>query len=343
VQTHAEQAGVAQPRAGQPAAGRADKVVLLAQAIAEHVRDGMTVALEGFSHLIPFSAGHEIIRQRRRGLTCGLPFFPVRSYAGSDLPRLNPHIRLVDNPYGEDQVYVVPPLRPDVTVIHAQRADRHGNVQIWGILGAQQEAVYAAERAIVVVEEVVDPEVIRADPNRTLLPGHAVDAVVHLPRGAHPSYAQGCYDRDGAFYREWTATGSGRLPGVDGDQQGPRAAAGLALGVGARRPRPRRLPAQAREGPLEDRRGGPAAVRAGRLRQAAAVTAASDRPSAVSPSSTEFLATVAARALAGKLRVCSGARTGSGSCSSPASTPGSRSGRSGRPPDGTCRSRTRSR
>lgn len=99
----------------------------------------------------------------------------------------------------------MPPLNPDATVVHAQRADPSGNVQIWGITGAQQEAVYAAERAIVVVEEVVDADTVRADPNRTLIPAHAVDAVVHLPRGAHPSYAQGYYDRDGAFYRAWTA------------------------------------------------------------------------------------------------------------------------------------------
>lgn len=252
---------------------KASQVVPLRQAIAEHVQDGMTVALEGFSHLIPFAAGHEIIRQGRRDLTLcrmtpdliadqmiaagcvtrlvasffasgsagglhelrrrveqhdpvrleveeyshygmlcryeagasGLPFFPLRSYAGSDLPRLNPRIRLVDDPYGGGQVYVVPPLNPDVTIVHAQRADPSGNVQVWGITGAQQEAVYAAERAVVVVEEIVDVDVVRADPNRTLIPAHAVDAVVHLPRGAHPSYAQGYYDRDGAFYRAWTA------------------------------------------------------------------------------------------------------------------------------------------
>lgn len=249
-----------------------DKVVSLREAIAAHVQDGMTVALEGFSHLIPFAAGHEIIRQRRRDLTlcrmtpdlisdqliaagcvsrlvasffasgsagglyeirrrveqhdpapleieeyshygllcryqagaARLPFFPLQSYAGSDLPELNPRIRLVEDPYGGDPIYVVPPLNPDVTVVHAQRADRAGNTQIWGITGAQQEAVYAAATAIVVVEELVDPEVIRADPSRTLIPSHAVDAVVHLPRGAHPSYAQGYYDRDGAFYRAWT-------------------------------------------------------------------------------------------------------------------------------------------
>jgi len=250
-----------------------DKLMTMREAIATYVEDGMTVALEGFSHLIPFAAAHEIIRQGRRDLTlcrmtpdiisdqliaadcvsklvasffasgsagslyeirrrienhdpvaleveeyshygmvcryqagaAGLPFFPLRSYAGSDLPKINPNIRLVDDPFGGGSVYVVPPLNPDVTIIHAQRADRSGNVQIWGIAGVQQEAVYAAKKAIVVVEEIVDDDVIRSDPSRTLVPSHAVDAVVLCPRGAHPSYAQGYYDRDCAFYRRWTA------------------------------------------------------------------------------------------------------------------------------------------
>lgn len=250
-----------------------DKLMTMREAIATYVEDGMTVALEGFSHLIPFAATHEIIRQGRRDLTlcrmtpdiisdqliaadcvsklvasffasgsagslheirrrienhdpvaleveeyshygmvcryqagaAGLPFFPLRSYAGSDLPKINPNIRLVEDPFGGGSVYVVPPLTPDVTIIHAQRADRSGNVQIWGIAGVQQEAVYAAKKAIVVVEEIVDDDVIRSDPSRTLVPSHAVDAVVLCPRGAHPSYAQGYYDRDCAFYRRWTA------------------------------------------------------------------------------------------------------------------------------------------
>ena len=250
-----------------------DKLMTMREAIATYVEDGMTVALEGFSHLIPFAAAHEIIRQGRRDLTlcrmtpdiisdqliaadcvsklvasffasgsagslyeirrrienhdpvaleveeyshygmvcryqagaAGLPFFPLRSYAGSDLPKINPNIRLVEDPFGDGSVYVVPPLNPDVTIIHAQRADRSGNVQIWGIAGVQQEAVYAARKAIVVVEEIVDDDVIRSDPSRTLVPSHAVDAVVLSPRGAHPSYAQGYYDRDCAFYRRWTA------------------------------------------------------------------------------------------------------------------------------------------
>ncbi len=249
------------------------KLTDLTTAVGEHVADGMTVALEGFGHLIPFAAGHEIIRQGRRDLTLcrmtpdllydqmiaagcarklvasffasgsagslheirrrvergdpapleveeyshygmvcrytagasGLPFMPLQSYVGSDLPTLNPAIRRVVDPYGGPDVHVVPALRPDVCVIHAQRADADGNVQMWGILGAQQEAAYASRRVIVTVEEVVDREVVRADPNRTVIPAHAVDAVVECPGGAHPSYAQGHYDRDNLFYRDWTA------------------------------------------------------------------------------------------------------------------------------------------
>lgn len=249
-----------------------DKVVSLSEAVAAHVHSGDTIAIEGFSHLIPFAAGHEIIRQGITDLTfcrmtpdllcdmmlaagsvsrlvCSffasgsagslhevrrrleqhdpaplpieeyshhamvlryhagaarLPFMPIRSFAGSDLPKVNPDIRLVEDPYTGGTTYVVPPLNPDVTIVHAQRADRAGNAQMWGITGVQQEAVYAADRAIVVVEEIVEPEVVRADPNRTLIPAHAVDAVAVVPQGAHPSYVQGSYDRDCAFYREWT-------------------------------------------------------------------------------------------------------------------------------------------
>lgn len=250
-----------------------DKLMDLATAVDRFVHDGDCVALEGFGHLIPFAAGHEIIRQNKRDLTAcrmtpdlltdqmlaagvitklvasffasgsagslyelrrrvedhdpapleveeyshygmvcryqaaaaGLPFFPLRSYAGSDMPELNTDIRKVLDPYTGGEIYVVPPLQPDVTVIHAQRADHLGNVQMWGIVGAQQEAAYAGERVIATVEEIVDPEVVRADPNRTLVPSHAVDAVVHCPGGAYPSYAQGYYDRDNLFYRDWTA------------------------------------------------------------------------------------------------------------------------------------------
>ena len=240
-------------------------------AIAELVRDGDTVAIEGFTHLISFAAGHEIIRQRKRDLTLArltpdviydqmvaggvarklvfswlgnpgvgglgairrriedadpapleveeyshfgmvarytagasnLPFFPLRSYFETDLPKANPLIRQVQSPYGDGVVYAVPPLRPDVTIIHAQRADAAGNTQVWGLLGCQKEAAFAAERVIVVVEEVVDEAVIRADPNRTIIPGLIVDAVVLEPFGAHPSYVQGSYDRDNRFYRDW--------------------------------------------------------------------------------------------------------------------------------------------
>lgn len=132
-----------------------------------------------------------------------LPFYPLRSYLGSDLPRANPHIKLIDDPYGGGQIAVVPPLKPDVAIIHAQRADQSGNTQLWGLLGSQKEVAFAAHRRIVVVEEIVDEAVIRADPNRTLIPGLIVDAVVHEPFGAHPSYVQGSYDRDNQFYLAW--------------------------------------------------------------------------------------------------------------------------------------------
>ncbi len=241
-------------------------------AIAALVRDGDSVAIEGFTHLICFAAGHEIIRQHRRDLTLirmtpdviydqmigagvarklvfswlgnpgvgglhairrvsegpgtsleleeyshygmvgryiagatNLPFFPLRSYYETDMPVANPRIRPLQSPYGDEQVYVVPPLRPDVTIVHAQRADAGGNTQMWGLLGAQKEAAFAADRVVVVVEELVDESVIRADPNRTVIPGLIVDAVVVEPFGAHPSYAQGHYDRDNTFYVEWDA------------------------------------------------------------------------------------------------------------------------------------------
>jgi len=132
-----------------------------------------------------------------------LPFFPLRSYVGSDLPKVNPRIRFVESPYGDGPIAVVPPLNPDVAIIHAQRADVIGNTQLWGLLGAQKEAAFAARHVIVVVEEIVDEEVIRSDPNRTLIPGLIVDAVVHEPYGAHPSYVQGYYDRDNDFYLRW--------------------------------------------------------------------------------------------------------------------------------------------
>jgi glutaconate CoA-transferase subunit A len=251
--------------------GGSGKVAGMREAVAELVHDGDTVAIEGFTHLISFAAGHEIIRQRRRDLvlcrltpdviydqmvaagvarklvfswmgnpgagslhairrrveradpepleveeyshfgmvgryTAGaanLPFFPLRSYYETDLPEVNPNIRRVASPFGDEVVYAVPPLRPDVTIVHAQRADQIGNTQVWGLLGCQREAAFAARRVIVVVEELVDTSVVRADPNRTLIPGLKVDAVVVCPGGAHPSFAQGYYDRDNRFYLDW--------------------------------------------------------------------------------------------------------------------------------------------
>ena len=245
-------------------------VVPMRDAIAAHVHDGDMVVIEGFTHLIGFAAGHEIIRQRRRNLTlcrltpdvifdqmiaagCAsklvfswagnpgagslhafrravesnpptleieeyshfgmvarfsagaahLPFWPLRNYQGTDLPAVNPLIRSVECPYTGEQVATVPPLNPDVTIVHAQRADADGNTQVWGLLGVQKEAAFASKRVIVVVEELVPDTVIRADPNRTIIPGLIVDAVVLEPWGAHPSYAQGYYDRDNDFYVAW--------------------------------------------------------------------------------------------------------------------------------------------
>jgi glutaconate CoA-transferase subunit A len=245
----------------------------MTEAVAQHVRDGDTVVIEGFTHLICFAAGHEIIRQGRRDLTlcrltpdlvydqmiaagCArklvfswagnpgagslhgfrraveekkppleleeyshfgmvarlsagaarLPFWVLRNYMGTDLPRVNPLIRTVTCPYTGEVLATVPALNPDVTIVHAQRADTQGNTQIWGLLGVQKEAAFASERVIVVVEELVDQAAIRADPNRTLIPGLIVDAVVVEPWGAHPSYAQGYYDRDNEFYIGWEPT-----------------------------------------------------------------------------------------------------------------------------------------
>lgn len=132
-----------------------------------------------------------------------LPFFPLRSYIGSDIPSVNPQIAFVESPYGDGEIAVVPPLNPDVAFIHAQRADSQGNTQLWGLLGIQKEVAFASQHVVVVVEEIVDEEIIRADPNRTLIPGLIVDAVVQEPYGAHPSYVQGYYDRDNEFYLSW--------------------------------------------------------------------------------------------------------------------------------------------
>ena len=242
----------------------------LRDAVARFVRDGDVVVIEGFTHLISFAAGHEIIRQKRRDLTlcrltpdliydqmiaagCArklvfswagnpgvgslhafrraveggaleieeyshfgmvarfsagaarLPFWTLRDYTGTDLPRANPRIKSITCPYTGEVLATVPALNPDVTIVHAQRADAQGNTQIWGLLGVQKEAAFASQRVIVVVEELVDESVIRSDPNRTLIPAAIVNAVVVEPWGAHPSYAQGYYDRDNDFYVEWEA------------------------------------------------------------------------------------------------------------------------------------------
>lgn len=156
-----------------------------------------TLALEEYSHfgmVARFCAG-----------AARLPFWPLRDYQGTDLPTANPEIRSVACPYTGTAIATVPALNPDVTIVHAQRADAEGNTQIWGLLGVQKEAAFASKRVIVVVEELVDSAVIRADPNRTIIPGLVVDAVVVEPWGAHPSYAQGCYDRDNVFYTGWEA------------------------------------------------------------------------------------------------------------------------------------------
>ena len=242
----------------------------LAQAVAELVRDGDTVALEGFTHLIPVAAGQEIIRQRRRDLTlvrmtpdiiydqmigagcarklvfswggnpgvgslhrlrdaverdwpgpleieehshtamanayaagaAGLPCAIFRGYQGADLPAVNPHIHWVNCPFTGERLAAVPSLRPDVAVIHAQKADRAGNVLIEGIVGVQKEAVLSAKRALATVEEVVDDFGPRS-PNAVILPAWVVTAVVVAPGGARPSYAHGYYSRDNAFYVAW--------------------------------------------------------------------------------------------------------------------------------------------
>ena len=249
------------------------KLTSLSQAIAAHIHDGDTVYAAGFTHLIPFAAGHEIIRQGKKNLilaratpdilyeqivaagcarklifsysgnpgvgslriirtemeagrleyeeyshfamitrltagASGLPFLPMKSVGTDDLVKANPNYRTVVDPYGGETLNTVPALNPDVAIIHAQRASADGDTQIWGIIGEQKEAAFAARRVIVTAEEVVDESVIRADPNRTIIPGLIVSAVCHAPYCAHPSYAQGCYDRDNPFYLEWDKVSS---------------------------------------------------------------------------------------------------------------------------------------
>jgi len=159
--------------------------------------EGQRLEIEEYSHfgmVARFAAG-----------AAGLPFWPLRDYVGTDLPRANDRIKTVACPYTGESLATVPALNPDVTIVHAQRADAQGNTQIWGLLGIQKEAAFASRRVIVVVEELVEERVIRADPNRTVIPAMIVDAVVVEPWGAHPSYAQGYYDRDNDFYMAWEA------------------------------------------------------------------------------------------------------------------------------------------
>ncbi|WP_426289425.1 CoA transferase subunit A [Ensifer adhaerens] len=246
------------------------KIVSLAEAVGDNVRDGDTVAMEGFTHLIPYAAGHEVIRQGRKDLylvrmtpdilydqligvgaargmkfswggnpgvgslhrfrdavenqwprpleieehshaamanayeagAANLPFATLRGYIGADLPKVNPNIKSVTCPFTGEVLAAVPAIRPDVTIIHAQRADRKGNVLIEGIVGVQKEAVLAAKRSIVTVEEIVD-ELDPPSPNSLVLPSWAVTSAAHVPGGAFPSYAHGYYPRSNAFYIGW--------------------------------------------------------------------------------------------------------------------------------------------
>ncbi len=247
----------------------AHTIVPLGAAVAELVHDGDTVALEGFTHLIPMAAGREIIRQRRRDLTLvrmtpdivydqligagcarklvfswggnpgvgslhrfrdaiqngwphpieidehshaglanryvaaasGLPFAVMRGYRGTDLPAHTPNIQPITCPFTGEVLTAVPALDLDVAIVHAQRADREGNVQMWGLTGVQKEAVLGAKRSLVTVEEIVDE--LEPMPNAVVLPKWVVTRVAEAPHGAHPSYAHDYYERDNAYYREW--------------------------------------------------------------------------------------------------------------------------------------------
>jgi len=249
----------------------------LAEAIRDNLKDGDLVAFEGFTHLIPFAAVHEAIRQRRRdlwlvrmtpdliydqliGMGCvrkltfswggnpgvgslhrlrdavennwprpleidehshaalanayeagaaGLPFAMLRGYRGAQLKEVNPNIKEITCPFTGEKLAAVPAIRADCAVIHAQKADRKGNVLIEGILGVQKEAVLGAKRAIVTVEEIV-PDFGAISPNACILPSWTVSAVVEVPGGAHPSYAHGYYKRDNAYYKAWEDIGRER-------------------------------------------------------------------------------------------------------------------------------------
>jgi glutaconate CoA-transferase, subunit A len=246
------------------------RLTSLAEAIEENVRDGDSVAMEGFTHLIPFAAGHEVIRQSRKHLTlyrmtpdliydqmigmgcadklvfswggnpgvgslhrlrdavergwphqleieehshaamanaydagaASLPFAMFRGYIGADLPKVNPNIRQVTCPFTGETLAAVPAIRPDVAIIHALKADKKGNVLLEGIVGVQKEAVLAAKRSVVTVEEIVD-DLGAVSPNAIILPTWTVTAIAEVPGGAHPSYAHGYYKRDNAYYKAW--------------------------------------------------------------------------------------------------------------------------------------------
>ena len=245
-----------------------NKLTSIPQAISRFVNDGDTIYAAGFTHLIPFATGHEIIRQGRHDLVLaratpdliydqmvaagcarkiifsymgnpgvgslrivrseiqagrleweeyshfgmisrlkagasGLPFMPMNQTGATHLEAVNPNIQRVMDPYSMKEVIVVPALNPDVAIVHVQRSDKEGNAHLWGIVGEQKEAAFAAKHVILTAEEIVDESVIRSDPNRTIIPGFIVDAVCHVPHACHPSYAQGYYDRDNAFYLEW--------------------------------------------------------------------------------------------------------------------------------------------
>jgi glutaconate CoA-transferase, subunit A len=133
----------------------------------------------------------------------GLPFLPMKQTGATDLEKSNPQIKRIPDPYGGKDVIVVPALNPDVAIVHVQRADENGNAHLWGIIGEQKEAAFAAKKVILTAEEIVDESMIRSDPNRTMIPSNIVDAVCHVPHACHPSYAQGYYDRDNEFYLAW--------------------------------------------------------------------------------------------------------------------------------------------
>jgi glutaconate CoA-transferase subunit A len=133
----------------------------------------------------------------------GLPFLPMNQTGAADLEKVNPSIKRIPDPFGGKDVIVVPALNPDVAIVHVQRADASGNAHLWGIIGEQKEAAFAARKVILTAEEIVDESVIRSDPNRTMIPGIVVSAVCHVPFACHPSYAQGYYDRDNEFYLAW--------------------------------------------------------------------------------------------------------------------------------------------